>query len=36
MIEQARGPRWAWLLVLAAVAAGIYAGWWLFEAVTAA
>ncbi len=36
MIEQHRGPRWAWLLVLGGVATGIYAGWWLFGVVTAA
>jgi hypothetical protein len=34
MIEQARGPRWVWLLVLLAVIAGILGGFWLYAAVT--
>jgi hypothetical protein len=36
MIEQPRGPRWIWLLVLVAVAVGIAGGLWLYGAVTAA
>ena len=35
MIEE-RGPRWAWLLVILAVIAGVLGGWWLYGAVTAA
>ena len=35
MIEQPRGPRWAWLLVLAAVLVGIVGGTALYAAVTA-
>jgi hypothetical protein len=36
MNEERRGPRWMWLLVLVAVAVGVYGGWWLYGAVTAA
>ena len=36
MIEQPRGPRWAWVLVLAAVIVGVLGGTWLYAAVTAA
>jgi hypothetical protein len=35
MIERSRGPRWAWLLVLLAVVAGVLGGVWLYGAVGA-